>query len=123
MTYTCNQQTTKMPAKKKKPTKRQVTHMTYNVSGVEDYMMYAATDVTQSVIFDLSVEAIRHSLSENTSSTDICYLRGPIGQDNIHISIGREDFKPILKRAIKFYSRLNKYERCIDCQCLINAIQ
>jgi hypothetical protein len=108
-----------MPIKKK--AKRIAPKMTYNVSRVEDYLHYANTDQTQDLFFKLALDTIQFGVMENKDIADMVTLAGE--KDNTVISLKRSEWKPILKKAITFYSKLNQFEKCIDCQQLLNVLK
>ena len=119
-----NSETLQMTVKRKekKSPKRVVPRMTYNVSKVEEYAMYAATTKTQEVTFALAVDGIKHGVAENKSEADMLSLYGA-DRNNTVLALPKSEWKKVLKRAIKFYSGTHQYEKCIDCQQLINTIQ
>jgi hypothetical protein len=115
-----NPKTSKMPAK----LKRAVPNLYLTVSKVEDYNKFTATDQAQAFMFGVVIDTIKHGITENKPAVDIFQLPGSIkSKSNTRISLHKKEWKPTLKRAIKFYSKLKQYEKCIDCQQLINTIQ
>lgn len=114
-----NSNNTKMATAKK--SKRVIPQMTYNVNSVEDYMMYAGTDKTQSFVFNLAFDAIRNGIAEGAEVSDMFCLPGE--KNNNTFSIPKSEWKSILKKSIQFYSKLKEYEKCIDCQQLIAALE
>lgn len=111
-----------MAAKRKiKAQKRVVPNISFNVRSVEEYSMYAKTDSTQNLLFTLSVEGIKHGVAEGKDTADVLSLYGADKHNNV-ISIPRKEWGPVLKRAIKFFSKLNQYEKCIDCQQLMGSL-
>jgi hypothetical protein len=108
-------------AVKRKSSKRVAPKINYTVSCVDDYLCYAKTDQTQSLFFRLAVDTIKHGVAEGIDVADVLTLPG--SKDNTVMSINRSEWVPILKNAIKFYSKLKQYENCIDCQQLIATIK
>lgn len=120
MTSYNNKTTPKMPTKANS-TKRKVTRINYKVKSVDEYLMYAGSDPTQDIIFTLSIDAIKYGIIEQKDVVDILYLAGE--KNNSFFSIPKNNWKIVLKSAIKFYSKNNQYEKCIDCQQLISTLQ
>lgn len=118
MTQSKQKTVNKMSANK---SKRKVPRVTYNVGCVKDYLHYAGTNYTQSLFINLAVDSIKHGIIEQKDTVDVFTLPG----ENNHtvMSLKKSEWKLVLNNAIKFYSKSDQFEKCIDCQQLLNTIK
>lgn len=107
-------------SKVSKSIKRAVPKITYNVKSVEEYMAYAESKVTRDILFKETVEGIRSGVVHNKDVADIFCLPG--SKDNTMFSISRSNWEGALKSAMDHYSKHDQFEKCIDCQQLIQLI-
>lgn len=118
------QSKTQIPGKmkvKRKTAKRELPRIVYNVRSVEEYLQYASHDQTKDLIFRLALESIDYGIAEGKDTADIFCLPGVDG--NSVYSVSKKEWKAVLKSAIDYYSYKKQYEKCIDCQQMINALQ
>lgn len=105
----------------KKKAKRAIPKISYNVNSIDEYLAYTKTDKTQGVVFEFTLNAIRNGVADGSDTTDLFCLPGK--DANSVYSIDRKHWKTVLNKAIKFYSKNDQFEKCIDCQQLIDALQ
>lgn len=111
----------KIKQEKKLPTKKTIRNipiLNYKVVEVEDYYRLSDSNDYKKFVFHNLVLAIAFGLQNNSKTADLFKLRN---SGNV-ILIKKEHWKEQLINAINFYSEIDLYNECIDCENLIKII-
>ena len=98
--------------------KRKLKYLHLGVAKVEDYDYHIQSDQTKSVIFSNVLESIKHGITDNKQKVELFM----VDEGKSIITLHKNDWVHSLKAAIKFYSHTSEFERCIDCQELLNLV-
>lgn len=98
--------------------KRNLKFLHLRVNKVEDYQVHVDSDLTKAVIFSNLLESIKYGVEENKKEVEL-FL---VDEGKCVVSLPRDKWKSTLKTALKYYSAKSEYEKCIDCQELINLV-
>ena len=98
--------------------KRKTKFLHLGVNKIEDYQFHVQSDDTRSVIFSNLIESIKYGVEKNKAQVDLFI----VDQGQMVVTLSKDKWKDSLKTAMKFYSKKSEYEKCIDCQELINLV-
>lgn len=109
-----------MTKNKVKNIRKKTPILSYSINTIKDYEKLTELDSTKSKIFDHLVDAVSYGLSKKMKKVDIFKIQN----SDMCISLDKTKWKSSLEEAIKFYSNENiqNYEKCIECQEIINKI-
>lgn len=95
-----------------------IPNLNFNVNSLEDYTKCVQGDGIRTTIIDAAIEHIKRAVIEKKDKVDIFRLHNT----ETVATLNKDQWRPVIKNAIKHFSRLKKYERCIDCQQLLEVI-
>lgn len=109
-----------MASAKNKPrkSKRAIPIIDFSVSQIGDYKALAEDDNTQDIVLSLTVDAIKHAVSEDLPDVDLFRLNN---EDTVY-NLSRDKFESTLRRAQNFYSKRQNFEKCIDVQSVLRVL-
>lgn len=109
----------KTTTKKQKKEPRQLPVFYIYGADQAQYDMVMSSPNTQDLVYKFTLQAIQYGLSENKDTVDIFRLQDG---DNV-VSIHKSEWPRAIKKAIRFYSKRQEFEKCIDFQQTLNSIE
>ena len=73
---------------------------------------------SKKLIYKSLIEGVSEAMEENRTKVRICEIKN----QNVYVTVEKEDWKTSLDRALEFYISKEEYEECSKIKNLINKL-
>lgn len=99
--------------------KKHLPIINYDVRTVEEYDMLTNSLQVKKHVYDHMIQAVEYGINAKKEKVDLFRLQD---SDKVLV-LEKTKWKDTLNNAISFYSDIDEYEKCIDCQYLLSQLQ
>ncbi len=103
---------------KKKPRQKQLPLLSYDIACLEDYDEITNHPEIRKSVYGHLVSAVEYGILAGKPRVDLFRIHNT---DTV-ITLDKDKWKHTINKAIRFYTDMEEYEKCLDCQELLSRL-